>query len=124
MAAAQLSKIPKSMIVIGAGVIGLEMGSVWRRLGAQVTVVEYLDRITPGLDSEIAKTFQRTLTKQGMKFKMSTKVVKGERSGTGVKLTVESVKKGEQVRGAASGPPAAADGAERLLRLAVRACLT
>ena len=95
---AQLSKVPKSMIVIGAGVIGLEMGSVWRRLGAEVTVVEFLDRITPGLDSEIAKTFQRTLTKQGMKFKMQTKVVKGERAGAGVKLTVESVKKGEQVR--------------------------
>jgi dihydrolipoamide dehydrogenase len=91
-----LSKIPKKLIVIGAGVIGLEMGSVWRRLGSEVTVVEFLDRITPGLDSEIAKTFQRTLTKQGMKFKMNTKVVKGERDGAGVKLTVESVKKGEQ----------------------------
>lgn len=94
--ALELSKVPKSMIVIGAGVIGLEMGSVWRRLGADVTVVEFLDRITPGLDSEIAKTFQRTLTKQGMKFKMQTKVVKGERAGDGVKLTVESIKKGTQ----------------------------
>ncbi|KAJ1629275.1 dihydrolipoamide dehydrogenase of glycine decarboxylase from pisum Sativum [Pavlovales sp. CCMP2436] len=92
----KLAKIPKTMIVIGAGVIGLEMGSVWRRLGAEVTVVEYLDRITPGLDSEIAKTFQRILTKQGMKFKMQTKVVRGERKGEGVSLTVESVKDGKQ----------------------------
>lgn len=91
-----LKKIPKKMIVVGAGVIGLEMGSVWRRLGSEVTVVEFLDRITPGIDSEIAKTFQRTLTKQGMKFKMQTKVLKGERSGEGVKLTVESIKTGKE----------------------------
>ncbi|KAG8469706.1 hypothetical protein KFE25_006161 [Diacronema lutheri] len=91
-----LKKVPKKMIVIGAGVIGLEMGSVWRRLGADVTVVEFLERVTPGIDEEIAKTFQRTLSKQGMKFKMGTKVVKGERVGDGAKLTVESVKKGEQ----------------------------
>jgi dihydrolipoamide dehydrogenase len=63
-----LPKIPKSMVVIGAGVIGLEMGSVYARLGAQVTVVEYLDAITPGMDGEVAKTFQRILGKQGLKF--------------------------------------------------------
>ncbi len=63
-----LPKIPKSMVVIGAGVIGLEMGSVYARLGAQVTVVEYLDAITPGMDAEVAKTFQRILAKQGLKF--------------------------------------------------------
>ncbi len=63
-----LGKIPKSMVVIGAGVIGLEMGSVYARLGTQVTVVEYLDAITPGMDAEVAKTFQRILTKQGLKF--------------------------------------------------------
>jgi dihydrolipoamide dehydrogenase len=63
-----LPKIPKSMVVIGAGVIGLEMGSVYARLGTQVTVVEYLDAITPGMDAEVAKTFQRILTKQGLKF--------------------------------------------------------
>jgi dihydrolipoamide dehydrogenase len=63
-----LSEIPKSMVVIGAGVIGLEMGSVYARLGTKVTVVEYLDAITPGMDAEVAKTFQRILTKQGLKF--------------------------------------------------------
>jgi dihydrolipoamide dehydrogenase len=63
-----LPKIPKTMVVIGAGVIGLEMGSVYARLGTQVTVVEYLDAITPGMDAEVAKTFQRILTKQGLKF--------------------------------------------------------
>ena len=63
-----LGKIPKTMVVIGAGVIGLEMGSVYARLGTEVTVVEYLDAITPGMDAEVAKTFQRILTKQGMKF--------------------------------------------------------
>ena len=63
-----LAKIPKTMVVIGAGVIGLEMGSVYARLGTQVTVVEYLEAITPGMDAEVAKTFQRILTKQGLKF--------------------------------------------------------
>jgi len=91
-----LKEIPKKMIVIGAGVIGLEMGSVWRRLGSEVTVVEFLDHITPGLDKEIAKTFQRSLTKQGMKFKLNTKVVSGERDGDACKLVVESRKDGKQ----------------------------
>src|SRR5690606_36120649 len=63
-----LREIPKSMVVIGAGVIGLEMGSVYARLGTQVTVVEYLDAITPGMDAEVAKSFQRILSKQGLKF--------------------------------------------------------
>ena len=63
-----LAHIPKSMVVIGAGVIGLEMGSVYARLGVQVTVIEYLDAITPGMDAEVAKTFQRILSKQGLKF--------------------------------------------------------
>ena len=63
-----LAKIPKTMVVIGAGVIGLEMGSVYARLGTEVTVIEYLDAITPGMDAEVAKAFQRILTKQGMKF--------------------------------------------------------
>jgi dihydrolipoamide dehydrogenase len=78
-----ISEIPKSMIVIGAGIIGLELGSVWRRLGAQVTVVEYLDRITPGMDADMAKAFQRTLTKQGMSFKLGTKVTAAKASKTG-----------------------------------------
>jgi dihydrolipoamide dehydrogenase len=69
-----LGKIPKTMVVIGAGVIGLEMGSVYARLGTEVTVVEYLDTITPGMDAEVAKTFQRILTKQGLKFVLGAAV--------------------------------------------------
>ena len=84
-----ISEIPKSMVVIGAGIIGLELGSVWRRLGAQVTVVEYLDRITPGMDADMAKAFQRTLTKQGINFKLGTKVTAAKASKTGVALTLE-----------------------------------
>ena len=84
-----ISEIPKSMIVIGAGIIGLELGSVWRRLGAQVTVIEYLDRITPGMDADMAKAFQRTLTRQGMSFKLGTKVTAAKASKTGVTLTLE-----------------------------------
>ena len=80
-----LGKIPKTMVVIGAGVIGLEMGSVYARLGAQVTVVEYLDAITPGMDAEVAKTFQRILTKQGLKFVLGAavqSVTKGKKGAT------------------------------------------
>ncbi|NJC40878.1 dihydrolipoamide dehydrogenase [Brevundimonas alba] len=87
--ALSLPAVPKQLIVIGAGIIGLELGSVWRRLGAQVTVVEYLDRITPGMDSEVAKTFQRALTKQGMSFKLGAKVTGAKTSKDGVELTVE-----------------------------------
>jgi dihydrolipoamide dehydrogenase len=93
--ALSLPEIPKSLIVIGAGVIGLELGSVWRRLGAQVTVVEYLDRITPGLDEETAKTFQRSLAKQGIEFKLGAKVTGAKASDTGVELTYEPVAGGE-----------------------------
>ncbi len=89
--ALSLPEVPKSLLVIGAGIIGLELGSVWRRLGAEVTVVEFLDRITPGMDTETAKTFQRALTKQGFKFKLSSKVTGAKASKTGVKLTVEPV---------------------------------
>jgi len=89
-----LSSIPKTMIVVGGGVIGLEMGSVWARLGSQVTVVEYLDRIVPGLDNEIATAFKRSLEKQHFKFKLSTKVVKSEKKNGQVELTVESSKGG------------------------------
>ena len=89
--ALSLPEVPKSLIVIGAGVIGLELGSVWRRLGAQVTVVEFLDRIVPGVDAETAKTFQRSLTKQGMTFKLSSKVTGGKAARDGVVLTVEPV---------------------------------
>ena len=93
--ALSLPGVPKSLIVIGAGIIGLELGSVWRRLGAQVTVVEFLDRICPGMDEEVAKTFQRSLAKQGMTFKLGAKVTGAKASKTGVSLTVEPVKGGE-----------------------------
>ncbi len=82
-----LPAIPKTMVVIGAGVIGLEMGSVYARLGAQVTVVEYLEAITPGMDGEVAKSFQRILAKQGLKFVLGAAVQKVEASETGAKVT-------------------------------------
>jgi len=84
-----LDKVPEKMLVIGAGVIGLELGSVWRRLGAQVTVVEFLDRILPGMDGEIAKSFQRILEKQGMAFKLGTKVTGVDGSGKRLKAQIE-----------------------------------
>ena len=82
-----LKSIPKSLVVIGAGVIGLEMGSVYARLGAEVTVVEYLDAITPGMDAEVAKSFQRILTKQGLKFIMGAAVQGADVTKKGVKVT-------------------------------------
>lgn len=93
--ALKLKKIPKSMIVIGAGYIGLEMGSVYARLGAQVTVVEFLDKIVPTMDSEVRRAFLRVLEKQGLKFKMTTKVTKGEVKGDSVVLTTEPSKGGD-----------------------------
>jgi dihydrolipoamide dehydrogenase len=87
--ALSLAKVPAHMVVVGGGYIGLEMGSVWRRLGAKVTVVEFLDRIVPGMDGEIAKTFQRVLTKQGMTFRLGTKVTGAKPNKTGVTLTLE-----------------------------------
>jgi dihydrolipoamide dehydrogenase len=84
-----LATVPKRMLVVGAGYIGLELGSVWRRLGSEVTVVEFLDRITPGLDGEVAKQFQRLLQRQGMKFQLSTKVTGVEKKGSGLVVTVE-----------------------------------
>jgi len=86
-----LPEVPKSLVVIGAGIIGLELGSVWRRLGAKVTVVEFLDRITPGADAEIAKTLQRALTKQGIEFRLGQKVTGATASKKAVSLTVEPV---------------------------------
>src|SRR6202000_1048996 len=79
--ARSLEKVPEKMLIVGAGVIGLELGSVWHRLGAQVTVVEFLDRILPGMDGEIAKQFQRILEKQGFAFKLSAKVTGVDTSG-------------------------------------------
>lgn len=87
--ALSLEKVPEHLVVIGGGVIGLEMGSVWRRLGAKVTVVEFLDRITPTMDGEISKQFQRILQKQGFEFKLSTKVTAAKKDKKGVTLTLE-----------------------------------
>ena len=87
--ALELSKVPGKMIVVGAGVIGLELGSVWRRLGAEVTVIEYLDRILPGMDNDIAKNFQRILKKQGVNFMLSSKVDGIDKSGKKLAVTVE-----------------------------------
>ena len=99
--ALSLPSVPKKLIVIGAGVIGLELGSVWRRLGAEVTVIEYLDAVGAGMDAEVATAFQRGLTKQGMTFRMGTKVVAAKVDDTGVELTVEPAAGGaaETVRG-------------------------
>ncbi|ODT50823.1 dihydrolipoyl dehydrogenase [Devosia sp. 63-57] len=91
-----LDKVPNKLVVIGAGVIGLELGSVWQRLGAQVTVIEYLDRILPGMDSEVARQFQRMLQKQGMEFKLSSKVAGVDKQDDGaLKVRVEPAKGGD-----------------------------
>ena len=86
-----LEDVPSHLLVVGAGVIGLELGSVWRRLGAQVTVVEFLDRILPGVDAEVARQFQRILEKQGIAFKLASKVAAIDSSGPLLKATVEPV---------------------------------
>ncbi|CAO3622108.1 unnamed protein product [Mucor hiemalis] len=93
--ALELQKVPKKMVVIGAGVIGLELGSVWARLGAEVTVVEYLGAIGAGMDPELAKGFHKLLSKQGLKFKMSTKVNGAKVEGDIVKVEVEASKGGK-----------------------------
>lgn len=87
--ALSLDKVPGKLVVVGAGVIGLELGSVWRRLGTEVTVVEFLDRILPGMDGEVAKSFQRILSKQGFAFKLGTKVTGIDTSGATLKVAVE-----------------------------------
>jgi dihydrolipoamide dehydrogenase len=84
-----LSQVPKHLLVVGAGVIGLELGSVWRRLGSRVTVVEFLDRITPGIDLEVARHLQRSLTKQGMAFRLAHKVTGVTPNGAGLTGTIE-----------------------------------
>ncbi len=93
--ALELSQVPNHLVVVGAGYIGLEMGSVWQRLGADVTVVEFLDRITPGMDAEVAKHFQRVLKKQGLSFKLGTKVTKAVKTPAGIRLTLEPAGGGE-----------------------------
>ncbi|ANK74088.1 MULTISPECIES: dihydrolipoyl dehydrogenase [Ensifer] len=90
-----LEKVPANMIVVGGGVIGLELGSVWARLGAKVTVVEYLDTLLGGMDGEVAKQFQRMLAKQGMDFKLGAKVTGVVKDGKGAKVTFEPVKGGD-----------------------------
>ncbi len=84
-----LKAVPKHLLVVGGGVIGLELGSVWARLGAQVTVVEFLDHIVPGADRDVGKNFQRMLKKQGMEFKLSTRVTGIEKSAKGLKVSIE-----------------------------------
>ena len=84
-----LDKVPEKLLVVGAGVIGLELGSVWRRLGAEVTVVEFLDRVVPGIDLEVGKQFQRLLQKQGITFKLSSKVTGVTNSGAKLTATIE-----------------------------------
>lgn len=93
--ALSLEKVPEHLLVIGAGVIGLELGSVWARLGAKVTVVEYLDRILPGMDGEIAKQFQRMLQKQGFTFKLGSKVTGIAKTDTGLVAKLEPAKGGD-----------------------------
>jgi len=93
--ALEIGSVPKELVVVGAGVIGLEIGSVWARLGAKVTVVEFLDRILPGMDGEVAKQFQRILEKQGFTFQLGSKVTKVETGKKGATVTVEPAAGGE-----------------------------
>jgi len=106
--ALSLDKVPGKLLIVGAGVIGLELGSVWHRLGAEVVVVEFLDRILPGMDGEIAKQFQRILEKQGFAFKLGAKVTAVDSSGKTLKATIE---------------PAAGGGAETLEADVVLVCI-
>jgi len=93
--ALELTSVPKKMVVIGGGYIGLEMGSVWSRLGAEVTVVEFLDRIVPAMDSEVSKEFKKLLEKQGIKFKLATKVISAQATVKGVNLVLEPASGGD-----------------------------
>ncbi|MFL6863330.1 MAG: dihydrolipoyl dehydrogenase [Allosphingosinicella sp.] len=92
--ALELPKVPGHLVVIGGGVIGLELGSVWKRLGAKVTIVEYLDQILPGFDDDVRKEANKIFKKQGFEFRLSTKVTGAEKTGDGVRLTVEPAKGG------------------------------
>ncbi len=94
--ALDLEKVPNKMIVIGAGVIGLEMASVWSRFGAEIEVVEFLDKITPAMDAEISRNFQRILEKDGFKFRLSTKVLSVKKDKNGAKVEVEGVNDGKK----------------------------
>ncbi len=92
--ALSLTQVPKRLLVAGAGVVGLELGSVWRRLGSQVTVVEFLDRIVPGVDAEVATQFQRLLERQGLSFRLSSKVAGVRKTKNGLAVSVEAAKTG------------------------------
>jgi dihydrolipoamide dehydrogenase len=92
-----LEKVPKHLILVGAGVIGLEMGSVWSRLGAKVSVIEFTNAVAAGADGEIAKEFKKTLEKQGLKFIMESKVTGATKSGEGFQVHVEDVKTGNKI---------------------------
>ena len=94
--ALELSEVPKSMVVIGGGVIGLELGCVWSRLGADVTVVEFMDQILPGMDGEVRKESQKLFKKQGLDFKLSSKVTSAKNTGKGVDLTIEPAAGGDE----------------------------
>jgi len=94
--ALDIPAIPKKMAVVGGGVIGLEMGSVWSRLGSEVTVIEFMDKICPTMDFELTKKFQTTLKKQGFKFQLKTKVTKSEVTSEGVEITTEASKGGKE----------------------------
>ena len=94
--ALDLEKVPGKMIVIGAGVIGLELGSVWGRFGAEIEVIEYLDKITPAMDAEVSRNFQRILEKQGFKFRLSSKVVSVKKDKKGAVVEIESVADGKK----------------------------
>src|SRR4029079_5453012 len=89
-----LDKVPERLLVVGAGVIGLELGSVWRRLCSKVTVVEFLDGVLPGMDGEVRRQAQRLLEKQGLIFKLSSKVTAVDASGKTLKVKVEPAKGG------------------------------
>ncbi|HPF77881.1 MAG TPA: dihydrolipoyl dehydrogenase [Alphaproteobacteria bacterium] len=94
--ALELDKVPETMVVIGGGVIGLELGSVWSRLGAKVTVIEFMDQILPGMDGEIRKEANKIFKKQGLEFKLSTKVTSAKSSAKGVDLTLEAASGGNE----------------------------
>ena len=93
--ALELEEVPNHLVVVGAGYIGLELGTVWRRLGAKVTVVEFLDRITPGMDLEVSRQFQRLLSRQGLGFKLATKVTGVDDSGDRLLVATEAAEGGE-----------------------------
>ena len=93
--ALELDTVPGHLVVIGGGYIGLELGSVWHRLGADVTVVEFLDRLVPGMDTEVGKAFERVLGKQGIKFRLKTKVMGAEQTDLGIRLTMQPSEGGE-----------------------------